>query len=114
MKINYFLFLNLLFIITLCNSLYQQIKDPYKVLGLSQNEFISYTEIRSAYKNLVKKWHPDKNKNSKASEKFHAIVQAYKVKFYLFIYLFIQLLIDPVRKKHFDKYGSSNFDDIVS
>lgn len=54
-------------------------KDPYEVLGVSQNA--SMDEIKSAYKELVKKYHPDKYQNnplaSLAEEKMKDINEAY-------------------------------------
>lgn len=52
------------------------IGDPYKVLGVHQNA--TATEIRKAYRALVKKYHPDKNKNKDAAAHFLAIQEAYE------------------------------------
>jgi DnaJ-class molecular chaperone len=50
--------------------------DPYKTLGL--NKTASQDEIKKAYRNLVKKYHPDLNPgNKKAEEKFKEISHAY-------------------------------------
>ncbi|MBN1969526.1 MAG: J domain-containing protein [Candidatus Delongbacteria bacterium] len=55
-----------------------QYKDYYKVLGVEKNS--SQEEIKKAYKNLAKKFHPDKNHgNSEAEEKFKEIKEAYEV-----------------------------------
>lgn len=53
--------------------------DPYKVLGVEQNA--SKEEIKTAYRNLVKKYHPDKYVDNPlgdlAGEKMREINQAY-------------------------------------
>jgi curved DNA-binding protein CbpA len=54
-------------------------KDPYKVLGVSPNA--SDDEIKKAYKELVKKYHPDQYQNTNladvASEKMTEVNAAY-------------------------------------
>ncbi|QDH17167.1 DnaJ C-terminal domain-containing protein [Swingsia samuiensis] len=53
-------------------------KDPYSVLGVSKNA--TDKEIRSAYRKLAKKYHPDHNPDSKeAEEQFKAVGQAYNI-----------------------------------
>jgi len=52
-------------------------KDYYQVLGLKRNATSS--EVRKAYKKLALKFHPDKNNNTKAEEKFKEIGYAYKI-----------------------------------
>ncbi|MCX5616865.1 J domain-containing protein [Bombella sp. TMW 2.2559] len=52
--------------------------DPYKVLGVSRTA--SDKEIRSAYRRLVKQYHPDRNPgDTKAEERFKEIGKAYEV-----------------------------------
>lgn len=51
--------------------------DYYKVLGVSKDATIE--EIRKAYRKLALKWHPDKNKDEKADDKFKEISEAYQV-----------------------------------
>ncbi|MBN2411991.1 DnaJ domain-containing protein [candidate division KSB1 bacterium] len=53
-------------------------KDFYKILGVSGNA--SDAEIKKAYKDLAKKYHPDKNPNNKKNEeRFKEISEAYGV-----------------------------------
>ena len=54
-------------------------RDPYQVLGLSRGA--SDEEIKKAYRNLSRKYHPDANVNNpnkaQAEEKFKEVQQAY-------------------------------------
>jgi DnaJ-class molecular chaperone len=54
-------------------------KGYYEILGISQDA--SPEEIKSAYKKLALKWHPDKNLNNReeAEKKFKEINKAYQV-----------------------------------
>ena len=64
-------------------------KDPYKLLGVSKSA--TEKEIKSAYRKLAKKLHPDVNKdNPKAEAEFKEISAAYT------------LLSDPKLRKQFD------------
>jgi curved DNA-binding protein len=66
--------------------------DYYKVLGLEKNA--SEKEIKSAYRKLARKYHPDLNPNDKdAKKKFQEINEANEV------------LSDPEKRKKYDKYG---------
>ncbi|MBD8941239.1 MAG: J domain-containing protein, partial [Clostridiales bacterium] len=53
--------------------------DPYSVLGISRGA--SDEEIKKAYRNLSRKYHPDANINNpnkaQAEEKFKEVQQAY-------------------------------------
>jgi len=68
--------------------------NPYKVLGLPRNA--NEKQIRNAYRNLAKDWHPDKNKHPDANAKFMKITQAYEI------------LSDPERRSLYDDYGTTN------
>ncbi|XP_050431236.1 dnaJ homolog subfamily C member 16 isoform X2 [Adelges cooleyi] len=64
-----------LFVIILTVELSAQ--DPYSVLGIPRTASIN--DIKSAYRSLVKKWHPDKNDNPEAATKFIEITRAYEM-----------------------------------
>lgn len=54
-------------------------KDYYKILGLETNK-VSNGEIKMAFREQAKKYHPDLNEgNPKAEERFKDINEAYKV-----------------------------------
>lgn len=66
--------------------------DYYKVLGIEKNA--SSTEVKSAYRKMARKYHPDLNPNDKdAKRKFQEINEANEV------------LSDPEKRKKYDKYG---------
>ena len=52
-------------------------RDPYNVLGLAKTA--SAAEIKSAFRKLAKKFHPDQSKEPKAKERFAEIGQAYEI-----------------------------------
>ncbi|XP_040270589.1 dnaJ homolog subfamily B member 1 [Bufo bufo] len=66
-------------------------KDYYKTLGLSKGA--SEEDIKKAYRKQALKYHPDKNKDPGAEERFKEIAEAYDV------------LSDPKKREIFDKYG---------
>jgi curved DNA-binding protein len=73
-------------------------KDYYKILGVDRKA--SADEIRTAYRKLAMKYHPDKNPGDKKSEdNFKEINEAY------------QVLSDEEKKARYDQLGSaySNF-----
>jgi len=67
-------------------------KNYYDILGISKNA--SESEIKSAFRNLAKKYHPDVNKSPDAEEKFKEIQEAYAV------------LSDKDKREQYDKFGS--------
>jgi curved DNA-binding protein len=68
-------------------------KDYYKILGIDRKA--SEDDIRKAYRDLAKKFHPDHNPDNKqAEERFKEINEAY------------QVLSDPKKRQHYDRLGS--------
>src|ERR671929_2096885 len=69
-------------------------KDYYKILGVSRNA--SEKDIKSAYRKLARKYHPDVNPGDRqAEDKFKEIGEAYEV------------LSDPEKRKRYDQFGSN-------
>ena len=54
-----------------------KMRDPYAVLGLAKTA--SAAEIKSTFRKLAKKYHPDQSKEPKAKERFGEISQAYEI-----------------------------------
>ena len=52
-------------------------RDFYKILGVSRSA--TDEELKKAYHKLAIKYHPDKNKDPGAEEKFKEIAEAYHV-----------------------------------
>lgn len=71
-------------------------KDFYEVLGVSKTA--SKDEIKSAYRKAALKYHPDRNKEPDAEEKFKEINEAYEV------------LSNEEKKSAYDQYGHAAFD----
>ena len=72
-------------------------RDYYEVLGVSKSS--SADQIKSAYRKLAVKFHPDKNEGDKgAEEKFKEASEAYHV------------LSNPERKQNYDNFGHAAFE----
>src|SRR5204862_6145252 len=70
-----------------------QFRDYYETLGVSKTA--SEDDIRSAFRKLARKYHPDVAKDKKtAEEKFKQINEAYEV------------LSDPEKRKKYDQLGA--------
>lgn len=69
-------------------------KDLYEVLGVARGA--TDKEIKSAYRKLALKWHPDKHKGDKeAEQKFKEINVAYEI------------LSDKKKRQQYDTFGSA-------
>lgn len=68
-------------------------KDYYEILGVGKDA--SEDEIKSAYRRLAKKYHPDLNKTDEAASKFKEINEAYEV------------LGDSKKRANYDQFGSA-------
>lgn len=55
---------------------YSSVKNYYEILGVNVDS--TTTEIKSAYRKLARKYHPDINKAPEAIEKFKKITEAYE------------------------------------
>ena len=66
-------------------------RDYYDVLGVGREA--SDPQIRSAYRKLARKYHPDVNKSPGARDRFQEATEAYEV------------LSDPKKRSLYDEFG---------
>jgi len=66
-------------------------RDYYEILGVSRSA--GDAEIKSAYRKLALKYHPDRNKEDDASQKFKEAAEAYAI------------LSEPEKRKRYDQFG---------
>ncbi|XP_036415877.1 dnaJ homolog subfamily C member 16 [Colossoma macropomum] len=68
--------------------------NPYTVLGVSRHA--SQAEIKKAYKQLAREWHPDKNKDPGAEDMFIKITKSYEI------------LSNEERRANYDWFGQTD------
>ena len=68
-----------------------QKRDYYDILGVPKNA--SDDDLKKAFRKLAFQYHPDRNKESGAEEKFKEINEAY------------QVLSDPEKRSQYDRFG---------
>ena len=71
-------------------------RDYYEVLGVGRNA--SAEEIKKAYRKLAFQYHPDRNPDNGAAERFKEISSAYEV------------LSDPDKRSRYDQFGHAGVD----
>ncbi|MFA7658085.1 MAG: DnaJ C-terminal domain-containing protein [Candidatus Gastranaerophilaceae bacterium] len=70
-----------------------QYKDYYEILGVKREA--TAAEIKSAYRKLARKFHPDVNKTNEAEQKFKDLNEAYEV------------LSDKTKRQRYDSLGAN-------
>lgn len=66
-------------------------RDYYEVLGLTRSA--TKNDIKRAFRKLAQKYHPDRNKETDAEERFKEVAEAY------------QILNDDQKRQLYDQYG---------
>ncbi|KAB2854888.1 MAG: DnaJ domain-containing protein, partial [Anaerolineae bacterium] len=66
-------------------------RDYYEILGITRSA--STDDLKKAFRNLARQYHPDVNKSPDAEEKFKEINEAY------------QVLSDPDKRAAYDRFG---------
>ncbi|WP_009633364.1 molecular chaperone DnaJ [Synechocystis sp. PCC 7509] len=68
-------------------------RDYYEILGVSRNA--DKEELKSSYRRLARKYHPDVNKEAGAEDRFKEISRAYEV------------LSEPETRERYDRFGEA-------
>lgn len=71
-------------------------KDYYEILGVDRSA--TDKQIKKAFRKLALKYHPDRNKEKDAEEKFKEIAQAYEI------------LSDEEKRRKYDEFGEAAFE----
>ena len=71
-------------------------RDYYDVLGI--NRQATDEDIKKSYRKLAFQYHPDRNKDKSAEEKFKEVNQAYEI------------LSDPQKRANYDRFGHAGID----
>ena len=71
-------------------------RDFYEILGVDKKA--SNDEIKKAYRKLALQYHPDRNKEAGAAEKFKEVTEAYEI------------LANPEKRQKYDQFGAAAFD----
>jgi len=71
-------------------------RDYYEVLGVGRDA--TGAQVKSAYRKLARKYHPDVNKAPDATEKFKEATEAYEV------------LSNPQKRKTYDEFGHAGLE----
>lgn len=74
-------------------------RDYYQVLGIQRGADLK--AIKSAYRKLARKYHPDVNKEASAARRFQEATEAYDV------------LSDPGKRRVYDAYGQAGLENAV-
>jgi molecular chaperone DnaJ len=69
-------------------------EDYYHILGVGKEA--TPEELKEAFKKMAMQYHPDRNKDQGAEERFKKVNEAYEV------------LKDPVKKKQYDQFGTTD------
>lgn len=69
--------------------------DPYRLLGVPRDA--TEADLKKAYRKLAMEFHPDRNGDAGAEEKFKEITEAYEI------------LRDPQKRAAYDRYGEAAF-----